>query len=225
MQAEDAGIALDTTASGLYWNNSLGDPDANIRLQAADELKKMLEISHWLGAKVHLTIPAAVDVFFNPSRPVQDFTEVMKHATEGMHAMVRFAKGAGVKMGIENVWNKILLTSGEMAAFVDQFDSEYVGVLFDVGNVIPFGYPEQWIRGLKHRIIAIHFKDFRRAYGNENGFVDLLEGDVNWPEVMLALGEIDFEGPVVAEMIPHYTHHPIVRVINTSAAMDAILGR
>ena len=71
----------------------------------------------------------------------------------------------------------------------------------------------------------MHFKDFRRAVGTAEGFVDLLEGDVNWPAVVEALDEIGYEGPVAAEMIPGYKHFPLVRVMNASNAMNAILGR
>jgi L-ribulose-5-phosphate 3-epimerase len=223
--AGEEGIALKTTASGLYWGRSMGDPDAKVREQAKDDLKRMLQISSWLGCKVHLTIPGAVDVFFLPDRPVQDYGECIKYAVEGIGEVLPHAEACGVKMGIENVWNKMLITMGEMQWFVGQFDSPYVGCLFDVGNVMPFGYPEQWIRGLREKIVAIHFKDFRKAVGTAEGFVDLLEGDVNFPEVMKALEEIGFDGPVVAEMIPHYKLYPIARVENTSNAMDYILGR
>ena len=223
--AGESNIVLKTTASGLYWGRSMGDPDPSIRAQAKDDLKRMLQISSWLGCKVHLTIPSAVDVFFLPDRPVQNYDDCWQYATEGIHEMLPHAEACNVKMGIENVWNKILLTSGEMGYFISQFDSPFVGCLFDVGNVMPFGYPEQWIRSLKDKIVAIHFKDFRKSVGTADGFVDLLEGDVNFPEVIKALGEIGFDGPVVAEMIPHYHLYPIVRVANTSLAMDYILGR
>jgi hexulose-6-phosphate isomerase len=94
-----------------------------------------------------------------------------------------------------------------------------------VGNILPFGYPEMWIRALEHRIVAVHVKDFKRAVGTAEGFCDLCEGDVNFDEVVKALGEIGFDGALVAEMIPHYPRYPMVRVANTSNALDAILGR
>jgi L-ribulose-5-phosphate 3-epimerase len=223
--AGNTDIFLKTTASGLYWQRSLGDPDPVVRVRAKDDLMKMLEISSWLGCKVHLTIPAAVDVFFMPDRPVQNYNDCIKWGRDGIAEIIPHAEAVGVKMGIENVWNKMLITIGEMEWFIRSFNSPWVGCLFDVGNIIPFGYPEQWIRNLKDLIVAIHFKDYRRAVGTADGFVDLLEGDVNFPEVMKALEEIGFEGPLVAEMIPHYNLYPMVRVANTSRAMDAILGR
>jgi len=223
--AEGEGVGLPSVASGLYWARSVGDIDPAVRAAAKEDLKRSIDITHGLGAKALLTIPGAVDVFFLPDRPVQPQVEVMKYAKEGIAELLPHAEAAGVTLAIENVWNKLFMTSTELIDFIDSFGSKNVGSYFDVGNVLPFGYPQDWIRALGHRIAAVHFKDYRKAAANDAGFVDLLEGDVNWPEVVTALGEIGYNGAVVAEMIPHYTHHPIVRVKNTSNAMDAILGR
>ena len=70
----------------------------------------------------------------------------------------------------------------------------------------------------------VHFKDFKTNVGTIDGFVQLLEGDVNWPEVMAALNEVGFDGFVTAEMFP-YKYHGDVVLSHTSVGMDAILGR
>ena len=223
--AEDAGIRLESVASGTYWGRSLGDPDASIREGATDDLRRLVRITGWLGARTLLVIPGAVDVFFDPARPVHPYDEVLKNAADGLHNLAPEAESAEVRMGIENVWNRFLLSPTEMAGFIDGIGSPAVGAYLDVANVLPFGYPEQWLRILGPRVVGVHFKDFRRAVGTAEGFVDLLEGDVDWPAVVAALGEIGYDGPVVAEMIPLYRHFPEVRVANASRAMDAILGR
>ena len=130
-----------------------------------------------------------------------------------------------MRLGIENVWNRFLMSPHEMAAFIDQFNSPWIGAYVDVANLIPFGYAEDWIRTLGKRVAGVHFKDYRRSVGTADGFVDLLEGDVNWPAVVEALNEIGYDGPVAAEMIPGYKHHPMVRVANASNAMNSILAR
>ena len=224
-EAEELGLMIPSTASGLYWSRALGDGEASARSQAVDDLKKMLEISSWLGAKTHLTIPGAVEVFFLPEREILNYEHVWNYATSGIKEVLPVAESVGVRMGIENVWNKFLLSPLEMIHFIEQFESPYIGSYLDVANVLPFGYPEQWLRILGDKIFGIHFKDFRKAVGTIEGFVDLLEGDVNWPEVMAAIDEIAYSGPVVAEMIPYYKHYSEVRIANTSRAMDAILGR
>ncbi len=223
--AAEMGLSIPSTASGLYWGRSLGDGSAVNRAHAIEDLKQMVQISGWLGAKTHLTIPGAVEVFFLPDREILSYEHVWNYATSGLKAVLPYAEEAGVRLGIENVWNKFLMSPLEMKAFLDQFDSPYIGSYLDVANVLPFGYPEQWLRILGDKIVGIHFKDFRKAVGTIEGFVDLLEGDVNWPELMTAIAEIGYSGPVVGEMIPYYKHNPLVRLENTSRAMDAILGR
>lgn len=222
--ADRLGISVVSAASGLFWSRSLADSDSSVRAQALEDLKKMLQIASWLKVKTLLTIPGSVDVFFMPDRKVQDYSEVWNYATEGLRAALPTAQGCDVRMGIENVWNRFLLSPHEMASFIDQFASPYVGAYVDVANLLPFGYAEQWLRILGKRVVGIHFKDYRRAVGTADGFVDLLEGDVDWPAVMAAIREIEYEGPVVAEMIPLYKHYPLVRIANASNAMDAILG-
>ncbi len=222
--ASEAGVALPSVASGLYWSRNLGDASPAHRAQALDDLKKMLQIARWLGAKTLLTIPGAVDVFFMPDRAPLSTEHVWRYATEGIRAALPTAEASQVRMGIENVWNKFLMSPHEMAAFIDQFDSPWVGAYVDVANLIPFGFAEDWLRHLGKRVVGVHFKDFRRSVGTLDGFVDLLEGDVDWPEVVLALRDIGYDGPVAAEMIPGYRHHPMVRIANTSNAMDAILA-
>lgn len=223
-EAERAGVQVASMASGQYWSRALGDKSPQAREAATDDLRTMLQIAAWMGCRTLLTIPGAVEVFFMPEREVLDYGFVYEHATEGLRSVLPVAEKLAVRMGIENVWNKFLLSPVEMAAFIDQFASAHVGAYVDVGNVLLYGFPDQWLRILGPRVVGIHFKDFRRSVGTVDGFVDLLEGDVDWPAVMAAIAEIGYSGPLVAEMIPPYRYHPMVRVANTSNAMDAILA-
>ena len=223
-QAKEIGVQVASVASGLYWNHAVGDTDPKSRQIAEEQLEKMIRIASWLKVKTLLFIPGSVDVFFLPNRKPQRYDEVLKNATESIEKILPGAEEARVQLGIENVWNKFLLSPLEMAQFIDSFDSEWIGAYVDVGNVAPYGYPEQWLRILDNRVVGIHFKDFRKSVGTADGFVDLLEGDLNWPEVMAAIKDIGYDGPVVAEMIPCYQHFAEVRVANTSNAMDALLG-
>lgn len=224
-EAARVGIQVASVASGLYWSYSLASDSQGDRVRAADALGKMIQITSWLKAKTLLTIPGAVDVFFNPSRAVTSYEAVWERAAGGLTRVLPLAEDSEVVLGIENVWNKFLLSPLEMREFLTQFSSKAIGAYVDVANILPYGYPEQWLRILGDKVAGIHFKDYRRAVGTGAGFVDLLAGDVNWPEVMAAIAEIDYSGPIAAEMIPGYQHYPDVLIANTSNAMDAILGR
>lgn len=223
--ADEIGIEISSLATGLFWSYSLTSNDPAIREKAIGIGKRMLEVAHWLGVDAILVVPGAVGVDFVPGSEVVRYDVVYDRALEAIRALRPVAERVKVAVGVENVWNKFLLSPLEMRDFVDQIGSEMVGVYFDVGNVIATGYPEHWIRIIGKRIKRVHFKDFRRNVGTLDGFVDLLEGDVNWGEVMAAFREIGYEGYATAEMIPPYRHHPEALLYTTSKAMDFILGR
>ena len=87
---------------------------------------------------------------------------------------------------------------------MDEFKSLAVGWHFDVGNVIHFGWPEQWIRVLGKRIQKLHIKEYSRKKRDSQGLwkgfdVPFLEGDNNWPAVMKALDDIGYNGWGIAE--------------------------
>ncbi|MEN6355910.1 MAG: sugar phosphate isomerase/epimerase family protein [Armatimonadota bacterium] len=223
--ASDAGVKISSVATGLFWGKSLTASDPKVRAEALEIGKKLIDVAAWLDAGAVLVIPGAVDVFFDPASEVVEFNDVWDRATEAIGKLESHAKAAKIAIGLENVWNKFLTGPAELNKFIDQFNSEWVGSYFDVGNCLLYGYPEHWIKTLGKRIKRVHFKDFRRAVGTGDGFVDLLAGDVNWPAVISAFKEIGYNGYVTAEMIPGYKHYPEVIIGNTSRAMDAILGR
>jgi hexulose-6-phosphate isomerase len=224
-EAASIGVEISSVATGIYWSYNFASPAPADRRKAEAATERMLRIASWLGTDALLVIPGAVDVVFIPSAPVIPYDTVLERAKEGIQKVLRAAQKCKVAIAVENVWNKFLLSPTEMRDFVDSFGSPYVGCYFDVGNAVAYGYPEHWIRILGKRIKRIHLKDFKRAVNSLDGFCDLLEGDVNWPEVMRALKEVGYDSYLSAEMIPLYKHHSEVRIRNTSNAMDAILGR
>jgi L-ribulose-5-phosphate 3-epimerase len=224
-QLQEADLEIAGLATGLYWSYAMTSADQANRDKAVDVCKKQLETAAALGVDAILVIPGAVGVDFIPGSEVVDYEYAYDRASESIAKLVPFAQSAGVAIAIENVWNKFLLSPLEMRSFIDAQGSEFVGSYFDVGNTLHNGYPEQWVRILGNRIKKVHFKDYRRQAGGLHGFVDLLAGDVNYPAVMDALRGIDYNNYVSAEMIPPYTFHSEQIIYNTSAAMDAILGR
>lgn len=161
-------------------------------------IARALEVAAGLGADAVLVVPGTVD-------GETPYDVAIENALEGVRGLAPVAEKCRVSIALENVWNKFLLSPVEMRDFIDQCESEFVGAYVDVGNMIPYGYPEQWIRILGSRVRAIHMKDFRASVGNMGGFVMLMEGDVNWPEVAAALREIGYDRALTAEFGP-YAH-------------------
>lgn len=223
--ADDMGLSLYSLSSGLCWDYRLSDDEPAMRAKAKDMIKKQLETAKILGADTILVVPGVVNVEFSSPEKKVAYDVVYDRALEGLNELKSYAESLQVSIGLENVWNKFLLSPMEMRDFIDKIDSPFVGSYLDVGNTLYCGYPEDWVRILGDRIKKIHFKDYRLAAGGLHGFVDLLAGDVDYPEVVKALGEIGYDGWVSAEMIPNYKHHTSAIIYNTSYAMDRILGR
>ena len=102
---------------------------------------------------------------------------------------------------MEEVWNKFLFSPLEFAKYVDEFESPFVRAYFDVGNVVLFAYPQDWIRTLGPRIVKLHLKDFN--FDRANGrfaWKAIGEGDIDWPEVRKALAEIGYNGYATTEV-------------------------
>ena len=217
-EAEKHGLEISGVASGESWTTSPTANDEDVRKKIIDFTQKALQITHWLGSDAYLFVPGAVEVFFLPDAEVIPYDVCYQRASEAISQLVPVAEKLGVAIAVENVWNKFLLSPLEMREFIDNFNTSQVGVYFDVGNVLLTGYPDQWIRILGSRIKRVHIKDFKRSVGNADGFVDLLEGDVDFEAVKQALSEINYDGYVTAEMIPFTPGRPE----KTAAAMKKI---
>jgi len=133
------------------------------------------------------------------------------------------AESNRVLLTVENVWNKFLLSPLEMRTFVDQFHSPWLAAHFDMGNVMQFGYPEDWIRTLGSRIRRVHVKDYKLSTRAEQGrFVPLFEGDVNFAAVMQALRAVNYIGYLSPEI--EYDPGQADQLGNVSRQLDRILA-
>ena len=223
--ADSLGLSLYSLSCGLCWDYRLSDDDANIRQKAKDMIRKQIDTAKGLGADTVLVIPGVVNVEFSMPEKKVAYDVVYNRALEGLSELKSYAEQAKVNIGLENVWNKFLLSPMEMRDFIDKIGSDYAGSYLDIGNTLYCSYPEDWVRILGKRIKKVHFKDYRLQAGGLHGFVDLLAGDVNYPEVVNALNEIGYDDWVSAEMIPNYKHYTDTIIYNTSNSMDKILRR
>lgn len=224
IMTEDMGLEISSLASWVPWEHSLTSDNPKNRDIASDVIKKLLEAGEILGVDTVLVVPGYVGVDFVPDSEVCSYEAVYDRALEGISKLEPIARSHRVAIGVENVWNKFLLSPLEFRDFIDTIDSPYVGAYFDVGNVLLTGYPDQWIRILGNRILKVHFKDYRREPGGFGSFVDLLAGDVDYPAVMEAFDLIGYDGYCNAEMMPPYKHFSEQIIYNTSATMSRIFS-
>jgi hexulose-6-phosphate isomerase len=226
--AEEIGIAISGLCSFLYWPYSLTDNDPARRARGLELAHLMIEAAHELGTENLLTIAGSTYIPWIPEREPVPIDDCDRRAREAIGQLLPVAEKRGVYLNIENIlFNGYLTTPGEMNAFVDSFGSKHVQVHFDTGNVMLFQFPEHWAPILGRRIKNVHFKEFSKKGTDHTleSFRTLLDGTTNWPAVMEALEAAGYEGYVTFEYFHPFLHYPEALVVQSSDALDRILGR
>jgi hexulose-6-phosphate isomerase len=167
------------------------------RKRGLDDARRVLDLAALLGAKTILIHPGQLT-------PAVPYDDCWRLAVDGLRALKGQAERTHLRLGLENVWNRFLMSPLEARRLVEEVDSPAAGIWFDVGNVVAFAYPEQWIRLLGKMIVGVHIKDFKRGpgdhFGTYDGFVPLFHGSVNWPAVMRQLAAVGFDDYLVTEV-------------------------
>ncbi len=125
------------------------------------------------------------------------YEEAWDNMRDALRQLAKAAEANKAVIAIENVWNKFLLSPREARQFIDEVGSPWVGFYLDTANMMAYGHPEHWIRGLGKRIVRVHLKDFKRR---EHQFVNLLDGDTDWPVVMRELRQIGYNSTLLHEV-------------------------
>ena len=189
-KCDDAGIEVSSSIGRYAERGGLLSPDSALREQGKKTLVRSVEIAQVLGVDAVLLHPGQLTAEGTYDQAWDWMLGIMKEVAP-------VAEEKGVTIGIENVWNKFLLSAREMAQFVDAVGSDRVGTYLDTANMMAYGYPEHWVRGLGSRIARVHFKDFLRR---EHRFVHLMDGDTDWPTLVKDLRDIGYEAPVIHEV-------------------------
>jgi L-ribulose-5-phosphate 3-epimerase len=199
LKARDAtDLKIHSVCDSKHWKLILSSPDSKVREEGVEALKVALEDANIFGADAVLLVPGRVTDSVG-------YDDCWNRSSEEIRKAVPFAAKLKVKIAVENVWNNFLLSPLEAARYIDQFQSQWVGAYFDCGNILAYGWPEQWIKILGKRIAKIHIKEYSKkiadTQGKSAGFnVKLREGDVNWSAVMTALDEVGYKGWASIEM-------------------------
>ena len=169
---------------------ALNDPDPAARARGVEVIKKAIGYATHLNCGALLLVPGRLG---SGKRFAVGYQDSWDRISAEIPKVIPEAEKARVLITPENVWSKFLLSSIEMRAFIDQFKSPWLQSHFDVGNIVQYGYPQDWILTLGSRIKRVHLKDFNTK------FVDLLEGDVDWKAVMAAFVKVGYRGPMSPE--------------------------
>jgi L-ribulose-5-phosphate 3-epimerase len=196
--SKKTGIRIHSVMNRDHWKYPLSSRDPDVVAKSMEGLKTSFRNASLWGADTVLVVPAVVN-------PETSYQEAWERSQTQIRKILPLAEEVKVIVAVEEVWNKFLLSPLEMARYVDEFRSPWVRSYFDVGNVVLYGYPQDWIRTLGKRIVKLHIKDFSfredpRIKKRVADFVNLRDGDIDWKEVYRALSEIGYQGTATVEL-------------------------
>ena len=208
--AKEAGVRLSSVCPGVRSRPyDIMTSDPGVRAASIETITECMRITAAVGVDTMLLVLGRLT-------PELYYDQAYVNARDAMRQLMPAAEEAGVRLAIEYVWNKFLLSPMEMARFLDEVDSPNAGFFFDSGNMAVFGYPEHWVRICGKHLMAVHVKDFRRE-GYE--WTPLLEGDVDFAAVMAELRQLGFDGPLISEVSPG-----CASFADTAGAIRRIMG-
>ncbi len=179
--------------STSLWAGKMGHPEEWADAEAV--LHKQIEIAKAVGADGVLIVPGGMN-------DAVSLDIARKNCIEFLKSQKDYIAKEGIFVGLENVWNMFFLSPYDAVAMIDEIDCPNLGMYFDVGNVIAFSKPEDWIEILGSRIGKVHVKDYllttRTLKGGE--FVDITHGSANWEKIIPMLRGIGYDGYLVGEV-------------------------
>jgi hexulose-6-phosphate isomerase len=190
--AEDAKIRIDSVMNMAHWKYPLSSGDPAAVEKSIEGMRTSLFNAKLWGSDAVLLVPAVVN-------PQTSYRDAWSRSQTQIRKLLPLAEELKVVIAIEEVWNKFLLSPLEMAKYISELQSPWIQAWFDVGNVVLYGYPQDWIRTLGKSIAKVHLKDFKRK---KDGYewVNLGDGDVDWEAVREAFRETGYSGSAICEL-------------------------
>ncbi len=190
LAATKTGIRIHSVMNMGHWEWPLSSADSAIVTKSLERMEVSMRNASLWGADSVLLVPAVVN-------PETSIPVAWQRSVPQIRKLIPLAQKLRVVIGIEEVWNKFLLTPYDHARYVDEFKSPWVRAYFDVGNIVMYGYPQEWIRHLGKRIGRFHLKDFDTK---TRQFVNLGDGSIDWKEVRKAIADIGYSGYATVEL-------------------------
>ena len=217
----ESGIEIPGVVCSTHWGKPLSDPSAEVRAEGVAGLETALRDARLYGSSTVLLVPGVC-------RGDVSYKDAWERSSHELAAVLPLARELGVKIALENVWNDFITDAKEAARYVDQFNDDHLGWYFDVGNIVRYGDPVNWVKTLGKRIMKLDIKDYSRSKMKSEGVwkgfdckIGANDSSCNWAGVMASLKELGYEGWASAEV----SGGDRTRLAEISKNMDDVFSR
>jgi L-ribulose-5-phosphate 3-epimerase len=190
---EETGLLAASVCCHTHWAKTLSDPNPSVRESGLDGLRISLRDAKRYKAGSVLLVPGVVN-------KQATYEQCWERSIAEIRKVIPLAEELGVVIAIENVWNDFITKEGEALRYLEEINSPWVKWHFDIGNIIHYGEPIDWIKKLGKRIARLHIKEYSRDLSMKRGDkwkgfgAKFLEGANNWPGIMKAIDEVGYDG-------------------------------
>ncbi len=196
--SDTVGLPIHSVMNMDHWKYPFSSPDPAVVEKSLEGARTSIHNAHLWGASTVLLVPAVVNAQVS-------YKDAYARSQAAIRRLLPLSEKMKIVLALEEVWNKFLLSPLEFARYLDEFNSPRIRAYFDVGNVVLYGYPQDWIRILGNRIVKLHIKDFSFQRDKVSGdtvarWVGLGEGDIDWTAVHAALAGIGYHGTATLEL-------------------------
>lgn len=203
----DGGVSLCGIATGQgYYNDglSLTDPDPRTRGLCVSRLKGHIDLASEFGAKV---IIGGIRGTLSKDGVVRELQEEAFY--DGVRLLADYAAGAGITLAVEPInryETNMINTVEEGLQAVARVALDNVGLLLDTFHM-NIEEPEisHSIRTAGRMVVYVHIADSNRW---APGF-----GHIRFAEIMTALDQVGYDGPISAEVLPLPTDEEAARAV------------
>ncbi len=183
--AADCGLEISALSSDAALDRNFAAPGEADRRGAREQIIAALDRARWLGADAVLIEPGIVGAA-GATGPYTAYEDAFSRALDGLSSLRSEAEQRAVYIGCACCLNRFLVSPIEMREFIDLVNSPWIGACLDTAQVPTFGFPQDWISTLGHRIVRVVF-----------GGLDSGTDRIDWKAVRRSLAEARYNGPVL----------------------------
>ena len=188
---EKTGLVVHGVSGSRHWRDTLSDPDPAVVARGMAAIRQEFADCKAYGGTTVLVVPAVVN------RKV-GYRDAYKRSQKNIRELIPDAQSHGIKVAIEEVWNKFLLSPVEFAAISTSSKAHGSVLTSTWATSSSSAFPEEWIRELGKRILKVHIKEYAKPKRFD---YPLGEGkEIDWEAVRSAFEDVGYTGWITAEV-------------------------
>ncbi len=198
----DAGLRLHSVHApiteslrGTSWGPPFSTASAQLahRTRTVEECVKALELASAAPYRylvLHLGVP---DEFAPPSGDNQ-----REAVLQTLGALLPVAERVGVRIAVEVIPNA-LSTARQLVRLIEEEELPGLGICLDVGHARLQGDVVEALETVAGYLVTTHLHDNR---GRTDDHLLPFEGVIDWPELLIALQKVGYDGTLMFELAP-----------------------